>query len=113
MRPEIFTGRETELRELCDRLNGGDDHAAEMVQPQLIIGGGGFGKSRLAIQVAWILYMQKKCDMAFYISAAGDVDAAVAALAEPSLLNLYKDKDSQKELETRRSNVIQALREKT
>jgi hypothetical protein len=38
--------------------------------------------------------MQKKCDMAFYISAAGKLDAALAALAEPSLLNLYKDKES-------------------
>ena len=112
MPPEIFTGRETELRELCDRLSGGDDQAPAIVQPQVIIGGGGFGKSRLAIQAAWILYMQKKCDMAFYISAAGELDAALAALAEPSLLNLYNGEQPPRELDIRKQNVIAALREK-
>ena len=114
MPPEIFTGRKTELRELCDRLSGGDDQAIAIVQPQVIIGGSGFGKSRLAIQAAWILYMQKKCDMAFLVSASSpaELDTQLAALDAPSLLNLYDGEQLPRELDIRKQNVIHALRER-
>ena len=49
--------------------------------------------------------------MAFYISAADKLDAELAALDAPSLLNLYHDEQPPRELDIRKQNVIAALRE--
>jgi hypothetical protein len=83
-----------------------------VVRLQVIHGGGGTGKSRLAIQVAWLLYVQEKCDMAFFVSAdtPSMLDTKLAELAGGSLLNLCKDAAPPKELEIRKENVIDALR---
>ena len=49
MAPDIFVGRAKELKTLCDGLVAQGDRP--MVQPQVVIGEGGVGKTRLAIQV--------------------------------------------------------------
>jgi hypothetical protein len=66
--------------------------------------GGGTGKSRLAIQAAWLLYLEEKCDMAFLVPAEtpSDLDTKIAELDSSSFLNLYWDAEPPKELETRK-----------
>lgn len=51
--------------------------------------------------------------MAFYVSASspGEIDTQLAALSEKSLLNLYKESEAPRELETRRQDAIHALRQ--
>ena len=63
-------------------------NALAVVQPQVIHGEGGLGKTRLAIQAVWVLYIQQQCDMAFLISASSpaELDTQLAALDAPSLL---------------------------
>jgi hypothetical protein len=74
MSSDYFIGRGEELQKLMSGLTkSGKDAVA---QPQVIHGGGGTGKSRLAIQAAviggtaltggraWLLYLEEKCDMA-------------------------------------------------
>ena len=75
--------RGEELQKLISGLTkSGKDAVA---QPQIIHGGGGTGKSRLAIQPAWLLYLEEKCDMAFFVSAATPVelDTQLASLDAP------------------------------
>ena len=90
MAPDIFVGRGKELTTLCDGLVAQGDRP--LVQPQVITGEGGVGKTRLAIQVLWLLYLQGKCDMAFYVSASSpsELDTQLAGLSQKSLLDLYE-----------------------
>ena len=113
MAPEYFIGREAELHALCEGLTVQGGGALAVVQPQVIRAGGGIGKTRLAIQAVWALYLQGKCDMAFYVSASSpsELDGQLAALSEKSLLDLYKGGEPPHELETRRQDVIHALRQ--
>ena len=113
MSPAYFIGREKELRALCDGL-AAPGNALAVVQPQVVHGEGGLGKTRLAIQVAWVLYLQHQCDMAFVISASSpaEFDTQLAALDAPSLLDLYNGKQPPRELNIRKQNVIHALRER-
>jgi tetratricopeptide (TPR) repeat protein len=110
MSPQYFIGRAEEIVRLCDDLIKSD---SEVVQPQVIYGLGGTGKSRLAIQVAWLLYREKRYDLAFFVSAEtrSTLDTELAELDSRSLLNLYKDGIPPKELELRKRGVIEALRE--
>lgn len=113
MAPEYFIGRGKELRALCDGFAAQGGGALAVVQPQVVRGGGGIGKTRLAVQAVWVLYLQGKCDMAFYVSASslGEIDTQLAALSEKSLLNLYKESEAPRDLETRRQDAIHALRQ--
>ena len=90
MSPAYFIGRDKELQALCGGLSA-PGNALAVVQPQVVHGEGGLGKTRLAIQVVWVLYIQQKCDMAFVISASSpaELDTQLAALDTPSLLDLY------------------------
>jgi hypothetical protein len=112
MPPAYFIGRDKELRALCDGLTG-PGHAHAVVQPQVVRGEGGIGKTRLAIQAVWLLYLRHKCDMAFVISASSpaELDTQLAALDAPSLLDLYHGQQPPSELDIRKQNVIRALRE--
>src|SRR4029077_17096866 len=112
MAPEIFVGRGAELNTICDGLV--TQGALAVVQPQVVRGGGGIGKTRLAIQALWILFLEGKCDMAFYLSASSpsELDTQIASLSERSLLNLYEGAEPTHELENRRQAVVHALREK-
>jgi tetratricopeptide (TPR) repeat protein len=112
MAPEYFIGRGEELETLLDGLAAPGGGALAVVQPHVLRGGGGIGKTRLAIQALWVLYLQGGCDMAFFVSAssAAELDMRLAALDGPSLLNLYGKGEVPKDLETRRDNVIHALR---
>ena len=110
MRSDCFIGRGEELQKLISGLTkSGKDAVA---QPQVVHGGGGTGKSRLAIQVAWLLYVQGKCEMAFFVSAdtPSMLDTKLVELDGRSFLNLYKDVEPPKELDARKKNVIDALR---
>lgn len=91
MAPAYFIGRGEELRALCEGLTMQGGGALAVVQPQVVRGGGGIGKTRLAIQAVWVLYLQGKCDMAFYVSASSpsELGGQLAALSERSLLDLY------------------------
>ena len=113
MSPAYFIGREKELRALCDGLTAPGGNALAVVQPQVVHGEGGLGKTRLAIQAAWVLYLQHQCDMAFFVSASSpaELDTQLAALDAPSLLNLYDGEQPPRELDIRKQNVIPALRE--
>ena len=112
MAPDIFIGRAKELTTLCDGLVA--QNSSAVVQPQVVIGEGGIGKTRLAVQVLWLLYLQGKCDMAFYVSASStsELDTQLAGLSGKSLLNLYEETEPPRELDARRQDVIDALREK-
>src|SRR5262245_36697074 len=112
MAPDIFVGRGKELTTLCEGLV--TQSPAAVVQPQIVIGDGGFGKTRLAVQALWLLYLQGKCDMAFYVSVSSpsELDTQLAGLSGKSLLNLYEKTEPPRELEARRQDVIHALREK-
>ena len=112
MTPNIFVGRGKELRSLVDGLV--TQNSSAVVQPQVLIGDGGFGKTRLAIQVMWLLYLQDRCDMAFYVSASSpsELDTQLAGLSDKSLLNLYANTEAPHELNARRQDVTHALREK-
>ena len=124
MAPEYFIGRKEQLRALWEALSAPGANALAVVQPHVVRGGGGIGKTRLAIQAVWALYLRGKCDMAFFVSASPlhdlvdrkeDVSTVwdqLAALDAPSLLDLYKGQEPPRELAVRRQNVIQALREK-
>jgi tetratricopeptide (TPR) repeat protein len=110
MSPDYFIGRGAELQELISGLSkSGKDAVA---QPKIVYGGGGTGKSRLAIQAAWLLYLEEKCDMAFFVSAdtPSALDTNLANLDGASLLNLYQAAEPPKELEIRKKKVIEALR---
>jgi tetratricopeptide (TPR) repeat protein len=112
MDPAHFIGRERELRALWDGLKAPGGGALAVVQPQVVRGGGGIGKTRLAIQAVWVLYLQGGCDMAFQVSASSlnKLDMQLAALDVTSLLNLYKQGETPTDLKTRRDNVVHALR---
>ncbi len=112
MPPEYFIGRDKELRAPCDGLSA-PGNALAVVQPQVVRGEGGIGKTRLAIQVVWVLYLQHKCEMAFVISASSpaELDTQLAELDAPSLLDLYDGQQPPRELDIRKQNVIHALRE--
>jgi tetratricopeptide (TPR) repeat protein len=114
MRPEYFIGRDKELRELCAGLTAPGENALAVMQAQIIHGEGGLGKTRLAIQAVWVLYLQYQCEMAFVISASSpaELDTQLAALDAPSLLHLYDGDQPPRELDIRKQNVIAALREK-
>ena len=98
MSSDYFIGRGEELQKLMSGLTTSDKTA--VAQPQVIHGGGGTGKSRLAIQVAWLLYVQEKCDMAFFVSAdtPSMLDTKLVELDGGSFLNLYEDAEPPKEL---------------
>ncbi len=115
MAPDYFIGRGKELRALCDGLTAQEGAAFAVVQPHVVRGTGGIGKTRLAVQAAWILYLQRRCDMAFRVSAssAGELNLQLAALSEKSLLNLYRDGEAPRELDVRRDDVIHLLRQST
>jgi SEFIR domain len=115
MAPAYFIGREQELRTLCGGLTALGGNGLAVVQPQVIQGEGGIGKTRLAIQVAWVLYLQRHCEMAFIVSASSpaELDTQLAAIDAPSLLDLYDGEQPPRELDIRKQNVIQALREMT
>jgi hypothetical protein len=108
MSPEYFIGREQELRALGEAGGG----ASVVSQPRVIIGASGVGKTRLAVQVAWVLYLEGKCEMALFASASkpSELDAQLAAFDAPSLLNLHGDQPPPKEFEERRQAVIHELR---
>ena len=113
MNSDYFIGRGEELQKLMSALTKlGKDAVA---QPQVIHGPGGTGKSQLAIQAAWLLYLEEKCDMAFFVSAdtPSVLDAKLAELDGESLLKLYQAAEPPKELEIREKKVIEALRAKT
>jgi tetratricopeptide (TPR) repeat protein len=112
MDPAHFIGREKELITLRDGLKAPGGGALAVVQPHVVRGGGGIGKTRLAIQAVWVLYLQGGCDMAFHVSASSlnELDMQLAALDEPSLFNLYEQGETPTDLETRRDNVVHALR---
>jgi hypothetical protein len=63
MNSEYFIGRGKELQQLLSALTPSAENV--VAQPQVIYGGGGTGKSRLAIQAAWLFYLEGKCDMVF------------------------------------------------
>ena len=109
MASKYFIGREEELRSLYDAVS-----APGRVFPQIIQGTGGIGKTRLAVQVVWLLYVEEKCDTAFYVSASSPDELAtqLAALDVPSLLDLYSGAEPPRELDVRRQKVIDALRKK-
>ena len=113
MAPDIFVGRGKELTTLCDGLVAQGDRP--VVQPQVVIGEGGVGKTRLGIQALWLLYLQDKCDMAFYVSASSPskLDTQLAGLSQKSLLDLYAGAEPPHELNARRQDVIHSLREKS
>ncbi len=115
MAPEIFIGRDKELRELCDGLCAKECQPLAIVQPQVVKGGGGIGKTRLAIQAAWVVYVEGKCDMAFYLPASTprELDTGLAALAEASLLALYENSQPPTKLDARCRDVVAALRAKS
>ena len=112
MDPAHFIGRDKELTALRDGLTASEGGAPAVVQPQVVRGGGGIGKTRLAIQAVWVLYLQGDCDMAFHVSASSinELDMQLAALDETSLLNLYEQGETPTGLETRRNNAVHALR---
>ena len=114
MAPEYFVGRDEQLRALWDALSAPCANPLAVMQPHLVRGGGGSGKTRLAIQAVWALYLQGKCDMAFFLSALSpdELDTQLAALDARSLLDLYEGQEPPRELAARRQNVIRALREK-
>ena len=113
MPPEYFIGREKELGALCDGL-AAPGNALAVVQPQIVHGQGGLGKTRLAIQAVWVLYLQHQCDMTFLVSASSpaEFDTQLAALDARSLLDLYDGQQPPRELDIRKQNVIAALRER-
>lgn len=113
MPPAYFIGREKEMQALCEGLTA-PGNALAVVQPQVVHGEGGLGKTRLAIQVVWVLYLQHQCDMAFVVSASSpaELDTQLAALDAPSLLDLYGGEQPPRELDIRKQNVIHALRER-
>jgi tetratricopeptide (TPR) repeat protein len=112
MAPEFFIGRGEELRAICNGLTAPEGGALAVVQPHVVRGGGGIGKTRLAIQAVWVLYLERRCDMAFQVSASspGELDMQLGALAEKSLLDLYEGREPPRELEARRQDVVHALR---
>ena len=55
MRPEYFIRRDQEVRTLCEGLSAPGGNVLAVVQPQVVHGEGGLGKTRLAIQVVWVL----------------------------------------------------------
>ncbi|MGA2938650.1 MAG: tetratricopeptide repeat protein [Syntrophobacteraceae bacterium] len=112
MDPAHFIGRDKELMTLRDGLTAPGGRAMAVVQPHVLRGGGGVGKTRLAIQAVWVLYLQDGCDMAFHVSASSlnELAMQLAALDESSLLNLYGQGETPTGLETRRDNVVHALR---
>ena len=111
MRPDYFIGRVAELRQLLEGLTAAGGDALAVVQPHVVPGGGGIGKTRLAVQALWVLYLQRKCDMAFFVSAASpdELDTQLAALSGAGFLDLYKDQEPPRELEARKQHVIVAL----
>lgn len=113
MAPEFFIGRGAELKMLCDGMETAGAFA--VVQPQVVRGTGGIGKTRLALQALWVLFLQCKCDMAFSISAASasELDAQLAALSEKSLLDVYGAVDPPRDLQQRRNDAVRSLREKS
>ncbi|MGA2028239.1 MAG: tetratricopeptide repeat protein, partial [Syntrophobacteraceae bacterium] len=86
MDPAHFIGREKELRALRDGMTAPGGGALAVVQPHVLRGGGGIGKTRLAIQAVWVLYLQGGCDMAF------------------------EQGETPTDFEARRNNVVHALR---
>ena len=114
MAPEYFVGRGEQLRALWDALSAPSANPLAVMQPHVVRGGGGIGKTRLAIQAVWALYLQGKCDMAFFLSALSpdELDKQLAGLDARSLLDLYEGQEPPRELAARRQNVIHALREK-
>lgn len=82
MAPEYFVGRGAQLRALLDALSAPDANALAVMQPHVVRGGGGIGKTRLAIQAVWALYLRGKCDMAFFLSASSpeELDTQIAKL---------------------------------
>jgi len=113
MSTAYFIGREKELGALCAGLTAPREDALAVVQPQVVHGEGGLGKTRLAIQAVWVLYLQHQCDMAFVVSASSpaELDTQLAAVDAPSLLDLYEGEQPPRELDVRKQNVIQSLRE--
>jgi tetratricopeptide (TPR) repeat protein len=112
MAPEYFIGRHEELQILSFGLRISIRDA--VVRPHVIYGGGGVGKSRLAIQTAWLIYLKGECNMAFFVSATTPVELAtqLSSLDAPSLLNIYGNLKPPEELQTRKKAVIEALRTK-
>ena len=109
MAQEYFIGRHEELQRLSSGLT---ISIKDAMPPHVIYGGPGVGKSRLAIQTAWLLYLKGECNMAFFVSAATPFELAtqLASLDAPSLLSIYGNVKPPEELEARKKTVINALR---
>ena len=75
MPPDRFIGRETDLVALYEKFavaptaNGEGMEALAITQPETVRGTGGIGKTTLARQIAWALYLSGKVDAAFEITA--------------------------------------------
>jgi len=84
----LFKGRD----ELMERLEGqlGRGKTAAITQVQAIHGLGGVGKTRLAVEYAWRQLQAGDINAAFFVAAdsAGSLNANLAALAWPGLLDL-------------------------
>lgn len=84
----LFKGRD----ELMERLEGqlGRGKTAAITQVQAIHGLGGVGKTRLAVEYAWRQLQAGDINAAFFVAAdsAGSLNANLAALASPELLDL-------------------------
>ncbi|MCA9728254.1 MAG: protein kinase, partial [Candidatus Eisenbacteria bacterium] len=80
---DAFVGRERELQQIVDLLAGAADHTADR-PPRLVtlVGAGGCGKSRLAIEVGWKLSPLVPGEVRFVdVSSCRDRAQAVRALA--------------------------------